>query len=144
MAILTAVDFSNSTNKIIEIIKKLARSLNAKVWIVHVAEPDPDFVGFEAGPQTVRDEVARKFNAAHKFLQHNAEELRAEGIDCTALLLQGPTVETIIKEAEKHSVEMIVVGSHGKGVVKRIFLGSTSKGLLRHSSLPVLVVPTGK
>ena len=144
MELLAAVDFSDSTEKVIENARNISKSLNAKMWLIHVAEPDPDFVGYAAGPQTERDAVASRFHDEHKSLQHYAEKLRAEGIDCVALLVQGSTVETILHEAEKLSVGMIVVGSHGKGALMRVLVGSTSEGILHRSSLPVLVVPTHK
>ena len=144
MELLAAVDFSDSTEKVIENAKNISKSFNAKMWLIHVAEPDPDFVGYVPGPQTVRDAVASRFHAEHKSLQQYAEKLRSEGIDCLALLVQGSTVETILHEAEKLSVGMIVVGSHGKGALMRALVGSTSEGVLHNSLLPVLVVPTHK
>ena len=145
MELLAAVDFSDSTEKVIENARNISKSFNAKMWLIHVAEPDPDFVGYAAGPpQTERDAVASRFCAEHKSLQQYAEKLRAEGIDCVALLVQGSTVETILHEAEKLSVGMIVVGSHGRGALMRVLVGSTSEGVLHRSSLPVLVVPTHK
>jgi len=144
MELLAAVDFSDSTEKVIENAKNISKSFNAKMWLIHVAEPDPDFVGYVPGPQTVRDAVASRFHAEHKSLQQYAEKLRSEGIDCLALLVQGSTVETILHEAEKLSVGMIVVGSHGKGALMRALVGSTSEGVLHSSLLPVLVVPTHK
>ena len=144
MELLAAVDFSDSTEKVIENARIISKSLHAKMWLIHVAQPDPDFVGYAAGPQSERHSVASRFQAEHKSLQQYAERLRAEGIDCVALLVQGATVETILHEAEKLSVGMIVVGSHGRGALMRVLVGSTSEGLLRRSSLPVLVVPTHK
>lgn len=142
MKLLAAVDFSDSTEMVIDSVKDIAKSSNAKVCLLHVADPDPDFIGYESGPQSERDAVASRFHSEHKSLQQYAEDLRSEGIDCIALLVQGPTVETILHEAEKLSVGMIVVGSHGRGAVMRVLVGSTSEGVLHHASIPVLIVPT--
>jgi len=144
MDLLVAVDLSESTEKVIANAKIISKSLTAKMWLLHVAEPDPDFVGYAAGPESERNAVANRFHAEHKSLQQYAENMRSDGINCVALLVQGSTVETILHEAEKLSVGMIVVGSHGRGAVKRILIGSTSEGVLHHSSLPVLIVPTHK
>ena len=71
-----------------------------------------------------------------------AQRMRDAGIDATGLLVQGATIETILNEASKHDVDMIVLGSHGRGAVYRALVGSVSEGVLRKSARPVLVIPT--
>ena len=68
--------------------------------------------------------------------------MRNEGIEATALLIQGSTVETIIKEAKKLQVEMIIIGSHRHNPISELFLGSVSKGVIYQSECPILIVPT--
>jgi nucleotide-binding universal stress UspA family protein len=142
MDYLVAIDFSSGTDIIIASAARLAIPVHAKLWLVHAADPDPDFVGYEVGPQTVRDAVASSVHTEHRKLQEYADEIRDMGIDCTALLVQGPTVETILHEAEKLSAGIIILGSHGKGALIKMLVGSTSEGVLRKSTVPVLVVPT--
>ena len=140
--LLVAVDFSGSSRRVIDYAKDLARVLAAKVWLLHVAEPDPEFVGYEVDPPVMRDTVARRFHKEHQELQLVSQELRSQGLECEAILVQGPTIETILHEVEKLSVDMVVIGSHGKGVLRHLLVGSTSEGVLKKSSIPVLVVPT--
>lgn len=142
MKLLVAVDFSDSSRIVIGYVKDLAKALSGKIWLLHVAEPDPEFVGYDVDPPEMRDAVARRFHREHQQIQQLSQELRSEGLDCEALLIQGPTVETILREIKKLSVDMVVVGSHGKGVLRHILVGSTSEGVLQKSSVPVLVVPT--
>ena len=142
MKLLVAVDFSDSSRHVIEYVKDLANALSGKIWLLHVAEPDPDFVGYDVDPPEMRDVVARRFHREHQQIQQLSKELRSKRLDCEALLIQGPTVETILHEIKKLSVDMVVLGSHGKGVLKSILVGSTSEGVLQKSSVPVLVVPT--
>lgn len=77
-------------------------------------------------------------------MQKYAEELRTDGIDCVALLIQGETVKNILKEAKKLSADMIIIGSHGKGAAMRFLVGSTSEGVLHYSPIPTLIIPTHK
>ena len=139
--ILVAVDFSDVTPLAIAQARNLASNSSRKIWVVHVAPPDPDFVGYEAGPQSVRDQVASKLHKEHCQLQLLAEDLRKDGIDATALLVQGRTIETIIEEARRADAGMIIVGSHGHSAVYRALVGGTCEGLLRKAPCPVLVVP---
>lgn len=140
-SILVPLDFSEVTNAVVERAKALADAFSAKLWFVYVASPDPDFVGYEPGPQAVRDQVAAEHRDHHRSVQQVAEKLRRQGVEATALCPQGPTVATILGEAEKLSVDLIIMGSHGHGALYRTLLGSVSEGVLHKASCPVLIVP---
>jgi nucleotide-binding universal stress UspA family protein len=142
MKLLVGLDLSDSTEAIMKKAKALAQELSAEVWLMHVVEPDPDFVGFDAGPQSVRDAVSKRFREEHAQLHALADALREDSLTATALLVQGATVETVLKEAEKLEVDMIILGSHGRGAVYHLLVGSVSEGILHKARCPVLVVPT--
>lgn len=142
MKILIAVDLSDSTNKVVNAAKKLALACGATLWVLHVAEPDPDFVGWEAGPQSERDFIASQFHAAHRQTQAIADDMRSTGLDATAFLIQGPIIETILAEAKKLGADLIVLGSHGRGMMFQLLIGSVSEGVLHNADCPVLIVPT--
>ena len=139
--ILAAVDFSETSQRVLDRASLLAESLGSRLWLIHVAAPEPDFVGYEVGPPGVRDQVAKHLREEHRLLQSMAETQRQRGIDTKALLVQGPTIETILEEAGKRETDLIVLGSHGRGAFLRALLGSTSEGVLRKTDVPVLIVP---
>jgi nucleotide-binding universal stress UspA family protein len=142
MDILVGVDLSDSTAEVVDKAEDVAKALSAKVWLLHVGDPDPDFVGYDAGPQSVRDSVAQKYHEEHRQIQAIAERFRQMGLKATALLVQGATAETILKEAAKLKVGMVVMGSHGRGMMRHLLVGSVSEDVIRRSLVPVLVVPT--
>ena len=144
MKLLVAVDLSESTQIVMEKAEAIAKALSAKVWILHNAEPEPDFVEFKVDPLEARESLSKKFHAEHRQIQQIAEQMRKEGLDTTALLVHGATVETILKMAEELEVDMIVVGSHGRGAMHQLLVGSVSEGILHNSRCPVIVVPTHK
>ena len=144
MNLLVAVDFSDPTDRILRVATRLAQSLDACVWVVHAAEPEPDFVGYDVGPEVVRDQVAKELRDEHRRLQECTNQLREAGVEAKAILAQGPTVETLLHMADKQDADLIVVGSHGRGMVAEILLGSVSQGLIRAGRWPVTVVPVGK
>jgi nucleotide-binding universal stress UspA family protein len=143
-AILVAADFSPVTDDAIVLAGRLGRALGTPVWLLHVAQPDPDFVGYEAGPPNVRDQVARDMHDTHARLQGYSAQLREQGVDATAIQVQGSTVETILHEAARLGAELIVLGSHGHGALRRALLGSVSEGVLHRAACPVLIVPSHK
>ena len=142
MKLLVAVDLSEATQIIVDKVMELCRKQASKIWIVHNAEPPPDFIEFKVDPLEARESLAIKFHKEHSQIQEIADRLREADLDATALLVHGPTVETILKEASDLDVDMIVVGAHGKGAMHELLVGSVSKGILNKSSYPVLVIPT--
>lgn len=142
--ILACVDLSDSTEIIMGKIEGFAKKLSAKACLLHNALPEPDKLEFTVDPIAAREALAKRFHVEHRQIQELAERLRKAGIDSTALLVHGATVETILKEASDLDVDMIVVGSHGRGMMGQLLEGSVSEGVLHKSQLPVLVIPTHK
>lgn len=142
MKILAAIDLSPASDKVLMAAKEYAGIASAEIWLLHVADPDPSFVGYEAGPQTVRDQMAHKFREEHDRLQLQAENMRAAAIKTTALLVQGPFSDTILNEARTLGVDMILIGSHGHGKLYQMLVGSVSEAVIRGATCPVLVIPT--
>jgi nucleotide-binding universal stress UspA family protein len=139
--ILVPVDFSSSTESVVDIARTIAECFSARLWLIHVVSPDPDFVGYDAGPQAVRDQVAGHLREEHQRLQATAAELREAGIDATALLVRGATAEKILAAAEEHAADLIVMGSHGHGAMHRALVGSVSERILRKAACPVTIIP---
>ena len=144
MKLLVAVDLSDSTPIVVKEAEKIAKALSAKLWIIHNAEPEPDFVEFKVDPLEARESLSKKFHVEHRQIQKIAQQMRKAGLDTTALLVHGATVETILKVAGELDVDMIIVGSHGRGAMYQLLMGSVSEGILHSSRCPILVVPTHK
>ncbi|MCK4709921.1 MAG: universal stress protein [Gammaproteobacteria bacterium] len=152
MKILVTIDFSDITEKVLHQTEALAKSMHAEICLLHVAEPNPDHIVYDydpaamyaVDPTEIRDKIAQRFHKEHKLLQQYADELRNSGLNCKALMVQGETVEMILKGVEKLSIDFIVAGSYGKGMISQIFLGSTSEELIKKTSVPVYLVPVDK
>jgi len=141
LKILVAVDLSDATEKVMRVVKYLAKATESEVRVLHVAEAEPDFVGYEAGPEVVRDQVAHEFCEEHRGVQALAESLREAGIEAQASLIQGPIIATVLGEAKRLEADLLIVGSHGFGALYDLLVGSSSRGILKDTDIPVLVVP---
>jgi nucleotide-binding universal stress UspA family protein len=95
-----ALDFSAVAASVLARTSEMAERFHARLWLIHAAASEPAFVGYEPGPQSVRDQ--------------RAAELRERGLDATALRIEGPPAEKILEEASRLGVGMIVMGSHGR------------------------------
>ena len=140
-AILVALDLTEHSDAVLAVAVDFAQEMSARLTLIHLAALDPEFVGFEVGPASVRDARAHELHNERRTLQTWADQLRADGIESRALLIQGPTVDGIIREAKKLDASLIVLGSHSRSRLAEIVLGSVSHGVLRASTLPVLIVP---
>ena len=141
MTIVVAVDFSAVTSRIQQTVATLAGLTSSAVYVLHVVAPEPAFVGYEGGPPIVRKQVADEVRKEHTQVADLAHALVRCGVQASPLLVQGPTVEMILVEAERLRADLIVVGSHGHGAVYDLLIGSTSEGVVRRATVPVLVVP---
>jgi len=140
--VLAAVDFSGFTEPILRAVERIAAAApGARIWLLHVAEPDPSFVGYDAGPAVVRDQVAAEYRREHQQLQACAERLRENGVQATPLVIRGAIAETILAEAVRLEVQLIVMGSHGYGAITELIAGGVCKVVLRKAPCPVLVIP---
>jgi nucleotide-binding universal stress UspA family protein len=140
VSLLVTIDFSAVTDAQIDIVDSLA-SPDREIHLLHVTEPDPSFVGLAAGPEEVQHQVANELRRAQAELDALADRLRAKGHAVDTLLVPGPTVQTILEQAEKLDADVIVMGSHGRGKLFDLVVGSVSAGVIRKSPVPVLVVP---
>ena len=89
MKLLIAVDFSTTFHRVIEYAGRLGNRLNAKIWLLHVAAPNPELVGREVASKEVRNLAAKEFHDEHRKLQEAGDELRKTGLNCMTLLIQG-------------------------------------------------------
>jgi len=139
--ILVGIDFHKNTARLLKQATIIAEPFRSKVWLLHVTAPDPDFVGYEPGPQSVRENRADDLKNEHVKLQTMATELQNSGLDAEALLVQGATVETFVSEADKLHADMIIVGHHDYNFLQKIFKQEVSTDIIDEIKIPVLVVP---
>ena len=142
--ILTAIDFSDSADEVLRVAREELKLLGGEMLLVHVEAPQPDFVGYEPGPQSVRDSVAGEIREDHRRLIALEKQLQEEGLKVSARLLQGPTAGKIAEEARRCGADLLILGTHGHGAMYHLLLGSVSESVLRQTPCPVLLVPSPK
>ncbi|WP_066224590.1 universal stress protein [Formosa haliotis] len=139
--ILVTIDFDGKEQILLDKAYQFASVFNSKVWIMHIAAPDPDFVGYSVGPQYIRDSRAEELRNEHRILQDFSRTLNERGVETDALLVDGATIEMIMKEAEKLNADLIITGHNDHGFFYKAFIGSTSEQIIAKSKIPVLLVP---
>ena len=139
--ILVTIDFEEQASRLLEQAEIFAKKFDSKIWLVHISEPDPDFIGYEVGPQNVRDIRAAELREEKGLIEKFAADLRAKGIDATGYLIEGPTVGMILKQIKKLEIDLVLIGHHKHNYFYKTFLGNTDLSIVNRSPVPVYVVP---
>jgi nucleotide-binding universal stress UspA family protein len=139
--ILACVDHAAGTERVVAQAADLAERTGSTLHLLHVAPAEPEWVGWDPGPPSVRDAVAGELREAHRRTQALADTLRARGLEVVPRTVQGPAVEGILEQARALAPDLLVVGAHRRGRIRELFVGSVARQLVRHAAVPVLVVP---
>lgn len=139
--IVLPVDFSESSNQLVDYAINFAKDLNAEIALIHVAATDIGFVigdmGFQYFPEVEENEIKYELKELNKL----QEKVLESGVNCSHILKQGIAGDTILEFADQKEADYIVVGSHGRSGVYDVFIGSLTKEITKKSKIPVLVVP---
>lgn len=134
--LLLATDLSEASTAATEEAFELAGRLGASLLVVSVI--DPGSLRLPGGRYHARVDQVRERREA--IAQELVERGREAGVPVSFLVWDGDPGDMIVSAAEAEDVDMVVVGSHGRGAVGRFFLGSVSEHVVRHATCPVLVV----
>lgn len=138
--LLVAVDFSEVTTQLYEVAATLAQRLGSKVVVLNVTEPQVDYAGLSS-PQAyaIADNEIVKMIEARLNVAKEYFEARQVGVFTEHQW--GQVVGTIIERVQKWDAGVVLAGSHGHGAVYNLLVGSVAAGLIRHCTVPVMIVP---
>lgn len=150
--ILVPLDGSKLAEKALAHAEGLAKSSGASVHLLmsmsrHYSSETPIGGGLEADQSVAltaelgRQLAEAEIQTAQLYLDHTATNLRNLGIETIVELTTGSAHEHVIDYAKQHSVDLIIMSTHGHGGLKRMLLGSTTDRVIRSGEVPVLVVP---
>ena len=141
--ILVAVDsFENLTlgSPLLERTIELASAFSSKVWMLHVTPPS-GHSPFNIDHEIFRREVAHELKDEHKIFQQIAKGLRERNIDATSIMVKGETIKTILNEADRLEVDLIIVGCHMHQEFVGAFTKDTARSLLGKCLRPIMFIP---
>ena len=139
MKILLAADGSRFTKKALAflVVNDLLGEQGSTLRIINVQTPLPPHVTRQLSKAVVdeyqRDLAEKVINPIRRFVSRHAMRCEVEWV-------VGSAVEEIVKAARKYKSQLIVMGTHGDGLLGRIVLGSVAQRVLAASPVPVLLV----
>ncbi len=139
--VLTPLDGSELSEHVLEHLKAIALGHGGlQAILLYVAAPSPPEVyRFSTASQSEHYEKAQ-VDVRH-YLSEVAESLKEEGVAAEATIVYGQVAHEILKYVEDNKVDLIILSTHGRSAVTRWPLGSVADRILRHSTVPVLIVP---
>ena len=155
--ILVAIDFSKNSERVVDQAAELCKEPGAKLIIVHVTsdalqaayastqfyEVAPEYVSAPGGDvEMAREICAVEYRREHQSLLNISARMRKAGVEARAMLLKGEDAAALILDkARELKVDLIVIGSHGHGLLRKILVGSVTEAVLRKAPCGVLIVP---
>lgn len=138
--ILCPSDFSDFSERAYDYGLSLARHYNAELYLMHVVRPV--IIGYPeyAIPDSVNEFYGELREHAEEQLKEFAKVHAAGGVRARIAVEEGVVTESILGFARENSVDMIVMGTHGRRGFQRLTLGSVTERVLRKALCPVLAV----
>ena len=151
--VMIALDYDPTAQKVAEMGFSMAKDMNAEVVLLHVIS-DPVYyssmeyspiMGFNdyAGVSPFQlENVEGLIQAAQHFLDKTKRFLGDQTIE--TVVKEGDISEAILKTSKDLHADVIVVGSHSRKWLENILIGSVAEEVLRHTHLPLFIIPTKK
>ncbi len=141
--ILIPLDGSPLAEAIIEHSIHFGRIMDAEYTLLRVV--DPAALGLSVHDENVAAAAVLQplMDRAQTYLERQAEELRARGLQVDAVVTVGEPSARILEYARAHSIDLIAMATHGRGGFSLLLLGSVADKVLRGSSLPLLLYSPG-
>lgn len=135
--ILVTTDLTPESDHALDYAISLARRYNSRIYLAHVISPDPFFYSEPALAATTYEKVRQ---AAELGIAGILASGKLRGISHEVSLQEGnvwPALEELMK---KHEIELVVTGTHSRGTVQKLLLGSVAEEIFRQADCPVLTL----
>jgi len=149
--IVAAIDFSDATDRVIASAVEYQRAFNCKLLILHTEPPVSYSITGEFPTLYSADTLSYELDL-NEILLHRKErdqelmseiweKLINENVHADTLLLEGVTVENLVRQAYNYHADLIVIGSHEHGKFYHFLFGSVRESLMKLSPCPILIIP---
>ncbi len=135
--ILIATDFSDASERALAYAIAMARRYDAALSVVHAIPPEPrDRIPLEPLPR----ELNRRRLEAEQQMEIIDGKAAIRDLKHHVVLEQGPVWDVLLSAIQREKVDLLVLGTHGRGGLKKLALGSVAEQVLRLAPCPVLTI----
>lgn len=148
--VLIAVDYHPNAEKVVKAGYDLARTMGAKAGLLHVVTEFgyyntqyPNFMGFDSYSMGTNNNVhAELLKVSDTYLTKITKYLKDSEVETHTA--EGESADTILAFAKKWKADIIVMGTHSHSVLEKLLMGNVATKVLKHTSIPVYIVPIKK
>lgn len=140
-SILVATDYTPLSENAVKTASAICQKQNATLILLHIVKDAPEYT-----PE-VRYNPAQNYTqemkiAAKSELRHLGDQIRDKyKIPVDEIVSYGDVVNEIVKNIQKASPDLVLIGTHGASGFRRFFIGSTAYRVIKHSTFPVMTIP---
>jgi len=135
--ILVTTDFSKVSDRALDYAIALARRYDARIYLTHIITPDP----FQfAEPQLAQATYEKVRQAAEEGITDILISGKLRGVPHEVLMEEGNVWPALEKLITAHEIDLVVAGTHGRGKVQKILIGSVAEEIFRRADTAVLTV----
>lgn len=139
--ILVPLDGSHRDEQILPMVARLARAAHAKVTLITIIAVPSEYYAYPmwSGPVPA-NMVDRDAQEAEEHLKHLKQSALLSDLEVDTSVFSGFPVQELEDAIEREHVDLVMMCSHGDVGFKRLILGSVAQQMVRHSSVPVLIL----
>jgi len=137
-------DFSKASGAAFKKAVEMAKAQRAELIIVHVVNPIIPVAGDGfISPKTYEDIAASTRDSAQKQLDKLVAKAKQAGVRAKSFVLEGAAYEQIVRFGKSKHADLMVLGTHGRSGLAKLFLGSVASRVVTAATCPVLTVRGG-
>jgi len=135
--VLMATDFSDASKRALDFAVAITRRHGSELFVVHAIPAEPiDRIPIGPLPR----ELDRHMLDAEKQMKHLEQQTAFEDVIHHLVLERGDVWEVLASEIQRNNVDLLILGTRGRGGLKKLALGSVAEEVLHLASCPVLTV----
>ena len=138
--ILCPVDFSEQSAAALRVAGVIAKDFGSEVVVLHVQRLEAPVYFTVAQTQALRGQLRRSIRAAKKHASEFAHKHLSERVAHRVMVMEDDPVDAILKTQHEIGADLIAMGTHGRGGLARIRLGSIAESVLHQAEVPILTV----
>ncbi len=149
--ILVPLDQSALAERALPVAKDLAGRFGATLHLLEAVDPQtelfsgPDSVAnSQYDMKAIQNSTEAQVKKARTYLSNVAGACRADGLIVQTEVREATAPKSIKSYATDNDIDLIVIGTHGRGGIQRMLVGSVTDRVIRSVGVPVLVIPRGK
>ncbi len=136
--IIVPIDFLQHTDQLVEYAVYIAKSFGATLYFVNVVENPHLYGDYDFPPPSMvlfNTEMVKK---AEEKMQQLVDKTKTAGPGCEGKVCQGVVVDAIIDYAQETDGDLIIIGTHGRKGLEKMWLGSVAERVIKRASCPTL------